>query len=78
MWLAHKPVHITTLIGHGESDPVQPSILGGPGSLVINGLGYFPKKEPTYPLRERERDLSLIWFDWVKKILHDVLYEVTF
>ena len=47
MWLAHKPVHITTPIGCGESDPVQPSILRGPGSLVINGLGYFPKKEPT-------------------------------
>ena len=31
-------------IGCGELDPVQPSILGGPRSLVINGLRYFPKK----------------------------------
>ena len=38
-------------IGHEEPDPVQPSILGGPRSLVINGLGYLPKKkkkEPTH------------------------------
>ena len=34
----------TTTIGHKEPDPVQPSILGGPRSLVINGLRYFPKK----------------------------------
>ena len=47
MWLAHKPVHITTPTGCGEPDPVQPSILRGLRSLVINGLGYFPKKEPT-------------------------------
>ena len=47
MWLAHKPVHITTPIGRGEPDPVQACIVGGPRSLVINGLQYFPKKEPT-------------------------------
>ena len=46
MKLAHKPVHMMTPIGCGEPDPVQPSILGGPRSLVINGLGYFPEKEP--------------------------------
>ena len=32
-------------IGRRESDLVQPSILRCPRSLVINGLGYFPKKE---------------------------------
>ena len=47
MWLAHKPVYIMTPIGCGEPDLVQSSILRGPGSLVINGLGYFLKKEPT-------------------------------
>ena len=48
MWLAHKPVHIMTPISYREPYLVQPSILGGPRSLVINGLGYFPKKEPTH------------------------------
>ena len=50
MWLAHEPVHITDPIGCGELDPIQLSILGGPGSFVINGLGYFPKKELTHLL----------------------------
>ena len=50
MWLAHKPVHITTPIGHEEPDLVKPSILRGPGSLVINRLGYFQKKG-THTLR---------------------------
>ena len=60
MWLVHKLVHITTPIGHGELDLVQQFTLGGPRSLVINGFGYFPKKEPT---------LLLTWFHSFNLIL---------
>ena len=44
MWLAHKLFLITTPVGCGEPDPVQPFILGGPGFFAINGSGYLPKK----------------------------------
>ena len=37
--------------------PIQPSILGGPRSFVINGLGYLPKKkEPIHHL-----ELLVFW-----------------
>ena len=44
MWFAYKPVNITTPIGRGKLNSVQPSILGGPRSLVINGIQHFPRK----------------------------------
>ena len=51
MWLAHKPVHITTLIGCGEPDPVQPTInhlsLEDQDPLSSMDLGTIQKKELT-------------------------------
>ena len=79
MWLAHKPVHIRTPIGRGEPDLVQPSILGGPRSLVINGLGYFPKKEPTPCVLEYSHQgfLKNPHFTLQKTILSILAYHFT-
>ena len=44
MWLVHKSVHITTLIGHGELDQSNPPSLKAQDPLSSMDLGTFQKK----------------------------------
>ena len=67
MWLAHKPVHITTLIGCGESDPVQPSILKGQDPLSSMDLDTFQKRNPQW-FKSKVKKLAFDINYWFKKV----------
>ena len=63
MTCARKLVHITTPIGCEEPDPVQPSILGGLRSLIINGLPSKKKKKRTHTLGFYGFGWFVVYFD---------------